>query len=98
MSHGPSRKYLSKGNYQRVYLRFALRGTSWCCEFLPDGAGTPLPRILTFASADKIRDLAERDDGLPTLEAKQMLEYGITSGRGGVYLNLSQDQLAKLRQ
>jgi hypothetical protein len=81
----------------RVYLRFSLRGSSWRCEFLPDGAGSPLPRTLTFDCADKIRDLAERGDGLPTLEAKQMLEYGITSGRGGVYLHLSQDQLAKLR-
>ena len=81
----------------RVYLRFSLRGSSWRCEFLPDGAGAPLPRTLTFASADKIRDLAERGDGLPNLEAKQMLEYGITSGMGGVYLNLSRDQLAKLR-
>jgi len=81
----------------RVYLRFSLRGSSWQCEFLPDGAGAPLPRTLTFTSADKLRDLAERGDGLLNLEAKQMLEYGISSGRGGVYLNLSRDQLAKLR-
>jgi hypothetical protein len=64
---------------QRVYLRFALRGSSWRCEFLPDGAGAPLPKVLTFASADKVRELAERGDGLPNLEAKQMLEYGITA-------------------
>jgi hypothetical protein len=35
--------------HTRVYLRFALRGSSWRCEFLPDGAGAPLPRTLTFA-------------------------------------------------
>jgi hypothetical protein len=81
----------------RVYLRFALRGSSWRCEFMPDGAGAPLPKVLTFASADKIRELAERGGGVANLESRQMLEYGLSSGSGGVYLKLSQDQLAKLR-
>jgi hypothetical protein len=97
MSHGPSRKYLAEGNYQRVYLRFALRGTSWRCEFLPDGAGAPLPRTLTFANPDKIIELAKRGDGLSTLESRQMLEMGIKAGRGGIFLRLSQEQVSKLR-
>jgi hypothetical protein len=96
MSHGPSRKYLAEGNYQRVYLRFALRGASWRCEFVPDGTG-PLPRVLTFSSADKVRELAQRGDGLPNLEAKQALELGLRAGRGGTYLRLSPEQIAKLR-
>ncbi|HWZ52630.1 MAG TPA: hypothetical protein VNW54_14310 [Granulicella sp.] len=56
-----------------------------------------MPKVLTFASADKIRELAERGGGLGNLEFRQMLEYGISCGRGGVYLKLSQDQLAKLQ-
>lgn len=81
----------------RVYARYIRLGTSWRVEFLPDGAGAPLPRTLTFASADKVRELAERGGALGNLESRQMLEYGITSGRGGVYLALTRDQLAKLR-
>jgi hypothetical protein len=56
-----------------------------------------LPRTLTFASADKVRELAERGDGLPTLESRQMLEVGIRAGRGGIFLRLTRAQLAKLR-
>jgi hypothetical protein len=97
MSQRPPRKHLAEANYQRVYLRFALWGASWRCEFLPDGAGSPLPRVLTFSSADKVRELAERGDGLPNLEAKQALELGISAGRGGTYLRLSPEQISKLR-
>jgi hypothetical protein len=86
-----------RDNHQRVYLRYSLHGSSWRCEFLPDGAGAPLPRVLNFASADKVRELAERGDDLPTLEARQMLEVGIQGGRGGIFLRLSPEQMGKLR-
>jgi len=36
-----------------VYMAFALRG-SWQCEFTEVDSRTPLPRKLTFASADKV--------------------------------------------
>jgi hypothetical protein len=52
---------------------------------------------LTFTDPDKIVQLAERGDGLPTLESRQMLELGIKSGRGGIFLRLTQDQVSKLR-
>jgi hypothetical protein len=97
MSHGPSRKYLAEGNDVRVYLRFRFDGSSWRCEFLPDGAGAPLPKVLTFADPDKIVQLAERGDGVPNLESRQMLESGIRAGRGGLFLRLTPEQLAKLR-
>jgi hypothetical protein len=83
--------------YTRVYLRFRLDGSSWRCEFLPDGAGSPLPRILRFSDPAKITELAERGDGLPTLESRQMLEMGIKAGRGGIFLRLTYEQFAKLR-
>jgi len=47
----------------------------------------PLPRKLTFATADKVREMAERGGALSNLESRQMLEYGIQSGRGGVTLS-----------
>ncbi len=97
MSQRVPRKEFGEAGYQRVYLRFALRGTRWRCEFLPEGKDKPLPRVLIFSSADKVRALAERGSGLLNLEARQALELGIRTGRGGTYLRLSAEQLSKLQ-
>jgi len=79
-----------------VYMAFALR-ESWQCEFTEVDSRTPLPRKLTFATADKVREMAERGGALSNLESRQMLEYGIQSGRGGVTLKLTEDQLSRLK-
>ena len=75
-------------DFTRVYLRFRPHGSAWKCEFLLDGAGAPLSRTLTLANPEKITELAERGDGLPTLESRQMLEMGIHAGRGGIFLSV----------
>lgn len=80
----------------RVYMSFALR-ESWQCEFTEVDSRTPLPRKLTFATADKVREMAERGGALSNLESRQMLEFGIQAGRGGVTLKLTADQLARLK-
>jgi hypothetical protein len=67
-------------------MAFALR-ESWQCEFTEVDSRTPLPRKLTF----------ERGGALSNLESRQMLEYGIQSGRGGVTLKLTEDQLSRLK-
>ena len=79
----------------RVYMSFQLR-ESWHCEFTEVDSRTPLPRKLTFATADKVREMAERGGALSNLESRQMLEFGIQSGRGGVMLKLTDQQYAKL--
>ena len=66
-------------------------------ERLMAGASPPTIRRLTVASPDKVREMAERGGALHNLESKQMLEYGVQSGRGGVTLNLTEEQLAKLK-
>jgi hypothetical protein len=82
----------------RVYLRFRRTVSgSWYCEFLPDGAAAPPPKVLNFTDPTKLETLAERGGGLPDSEAKQMLEHAIQSGRGGLFLQLTHDQLRKLR-
>ena len=77
-------------------MAFALRG-SWRCEFTEVDSRIPLPRKLTFASADKVREMAERGGALSNLEYRQMLEYGIQAGRGGVTLKLTEGQFARLK-
>jgi hypothetical protein len=68
----------------------------WCCQFLEEDLKTPLPRTFTFATSDKILQLAEHAGALRNLECRQAIEHGVSVGRGGVFLTLTADQYAKL--
>ena len=81
----------------QVYCYFFKRG-GWQVQFLEADLKTPLPCKLTFAHADKIREVARRGEALGTLEQKQALEHAIENGRGGIYLRLTPGQYAKLRR
>jgi hypothetical protein len=81
----------------RVYCSFFCR-SGWQVQFTEADLKTPLPRRLTFANPDKIRQLAQRGEALGDSESRQMLEAGIAVGRGGFYLRLTHDQYAKLRR
>jgi hypothetical protein len=70
---------------------------SWHCQFLEADLKTPLPRKLTFATADKVRELVERAGGLRTTENRQAFEYALTIGRGGINLALTDDQYKRLK-
>lgn len=81
----------------RVYMRFEVTGQIWICDFVEsDQVGATL-RTLRVGAADKIREMAQRGGALRNLESRQMLEYGISSGRGGVTLNLTPEQYARLK-
>jgi hypothetical protein len=77
-------------------MTFFLR-QGWQVQFCEADLKTPLPRQFTFKDSDKIRELARRGEALGTSEAKQLLEYAIEQGRGGLYLHLTPDQYRKLR-
>jgi hypothetical protein len=81
----------------RVYMVFQDR-YGWHCQFLEADLQTPLPRKLTFASPDKIVELVERGGGFKDQESRLMLDQGIATGRGGVYLSLTDEQYAKLKR
>jgi hypothetical protein len=81
----------------QVYLYF-VRRDGWYCQFLEPDLKTPLPKKVTFAHADKIRELARRGEALGTLEAKQALEHAIEMGRGGIYLRLTGEQYSRLKR
>lgn len=80
----------------RVYMSFQLR-RGWTCQFLEADLRTPLPRSFTFKSDEKIRELIRRVDAGLDLAAEQGLNHGIEIGRGGVWLNLTDEQYMKLR-
>jgi hypothetical protein len=69
----------------------------WQVQFLEQDLKTPLPRKLHFASPDKIVELVERGGGLSNLESRQALDQAIEIGRGGVFLNLTEEQYARLK-
>ena len=81
----------------RVYMSF-FRRQGWQVQFLEADLKTPLPRKLTFADPDKIRELARRGEAWGDSESRQMLEHAIEQGRGGVYLRLTPEQYARLRR
>jgi hypothetical protein len=62
------------------------------------GLERELPRKLTFKSPGKILELARKGEAWGTLENRQALERAIAAGQGGVYLRLTPEQYARLRQ
>jgi hypothetical protein len=82
---------------RRVYMSFMLRG-GWFCSFLEPDLKTALPCKLNFSDKQKLFEIAERGGALRNLETRQAIEHGIEIGRGGVWLELTQDQYEKLLQ
>jgi len=80
-----------------VYMSFMDR-QGWQCQFLEADLQTPLPKRLHFASSDKVVELVEHAGGFADQESRLMLEQGISMGRGGVFLNLTEEQYAKLKR
>lgn len=83
--------------HHRVYMSFQDR-FGWQCEFLEADLRTALHRRLHFSSSDKIIELVERGGGFRDQESRMMLDQGISMGRGGVFLNLTEEQYAKLKR
>jgi hypothetical protein len=80
----------------RVYVSFQDRH-GWQCQFLEADLKTPLPKRLHFTSSEKIVELVKRGGGITDQESRLMLEQGISMGRCGVFLSLTEEQYAKLR-
>jgi hypothetical protein len=68
------------------------------CHVPRAGTADPLPKMLTFKDEGKIRELARRGEAWQTSEDRQLLDYAIAKGEGGVYLRLSPEQYARLRR
>jgi hypothetical protein len=77
-------------------MNFMLREV-WLISFLEPDCKTSLPVKLNFAIPEKIFDMAKRGGADMTSASRADLENAISKGRGGVWLNLTPDQYAKLR-
>ena len=81
---------------QLVYMRYERLLGAWRVSFAAPPECGKL-RDLTFASPEKVEQMAQRGGGLRDLAAKQALETGLRNGLGGIYLHLSPEQMARLR-
>jgi hypothetical protein len=78
-------------------MSFMLRD-GWHCQFLEQDLKTPLPKRLRFNNKEKLREIAERGGCNMNLEARQSLDHGIEIGRGGIWLEISEEQYRRLTQ
>lgn len=79
----------------RVYVTFFYRG-GWVCSFVEADCRTPVGRIRTFGSTEKLLELIARTPTKLMQEDKQALEHAIEIGRGGMWLDLKAEQYAAL--
>jgi hypothetical protein len=84
-----------KRQRHRVYMSFMFRH-GWICQFLEQDLKTPLAKSLKFRSDSKVREAAQRGGAMLNLESLQALEHGIETGRGGLWLELTDEQYQRL--
>ena len=78
-------------------MHFMLR-QGWYCQFVEEDLKTPLPRKFTFDDPAKVIELAARGGYILNLEGRQALDHAIDQGRGGIWLELTEEQYAKLKR
>ena len=82
---------------QRIYMYYMHTPKGWFCQFLLADLRTPLRKRVIFQDPQKVVELAKKGGAEFTSADRQALEYGLSQGRGAVWLNLTQAQLAKLK-
>lgn len=95
-SHKHRERYCDRCAPKRKVYMYFMQNQGWSCQFLEADLKTPLPRKLTFATSEKVLQLAEHAGALKDLATKQAIEHGIEMGRGGVFLTLSPEQYRRL--
>ena len=76
-------------------MYFAYR-EGWHCQFLEEDLKTPLPKKLTLKNHEKVREIARRGGAEMSLDSIHALDLGIEIGRGGTWLELTDEQYRKL--
>ena len=80
-----------------VFLQFSFR-QGWFCEFLKEDRRTRLPRTVMLPDERKLFELVKRGGFTLNISGRQEIENAIRKKRGGVWLELTPEQYAKLRQ
>jgi len=82
---------------KRVYMEFSFR-RGWYCQFWEEDRQTSLPRKVLLADDRKLFELAKRGGFTLNLAGRQEIEEAIRKKRGGIWLELTPEQHAKLRK
>jgi hypothetical protein len=82
---------------KRVFLRFRFR-QGWFCQFLEEDGKTPLPRTVVLSDERKVFELVKRGGFTLDISGRRELDEVFRKKRGGVWLELTPEQYAKLRQ
>jgi hypothetical protein len=77
-------------------MYYMFRG-GWICQFLEEDLKTAIAGQLHFKEAQKIRTIVEKVGNFANLQDRQALDYGLEIGRGGVWLQLTEDQYLRLK-
>ena len=80
---------------KHVYMHFLFR-KEWVCQFLNEDLRTPLPRQVHFTDEKKIWKMAKRGGFTLNITGRQELQEKIRKGGGGIWLELTPEQYAKL--
>ena len=76
-------------------MHFILR-KGWFCQFLEEDLKTALPKTLRFTDDKKIWEMAKRAGFTLNISGRRGLEEKIRKGSGGIWLDLTPEQYAKL--
>jgi hypothetical protein len=93
-------KCLPRGTY-RVYMSFFVRGSQangneWVVQFSPPSLDRAIGPLRVWKSSDVIQELIRRTPTKLDLAAHQALDIAFETGRGGIFLNLTPEQYARL--
>jgi len=78
-------------------MEFSFR-QGWYCQFWEEDRKTSLPRKVLLADDRKLFELAKRGRFTLNLAGRQEIEEAVRKKRGGIWLELTPEQHAKLRK
>ena len=79
-----------------MYMSFEFKA-GWLCQFLDEDLKTMLPKRLTVKDEKKIWEMAKRGGFTLNISGRQEIEHALRRKRGGIWLELTPEQYAKLR-
>ncbi|HEX4066523.1 MAG TPA: hypothetical protein VHZ09_10915 [Acidobacteriaceae bacterium] len=79
-----------------MYMHFQTQ-SGWHCQFLEQDLKTPLSKKLNLVRQERLFDIAEHGGYALNLEGRQAMQRAIDMGRGGIWLELTEEQYRRLK-
>lgn len=71
--------------------------SGWHCQFLEEDLKTPIRKKLNLVAPETLFEIAERGGYWLNLDGRQAMQRAIDMGRGGIWLELTEEQYRRLR-